>query len=76
MSKQFSSIINDDDYETALARYEVVKNAAKDSPEHKEKMQLVTLIQQYEASKWDLPELDPVELNSIKNEDFYQPDSL
>lgn len=40
-------------------------------------MLLVALIQQYEKSKWDFPQLGPVELIKIRMEDFgYRPTDL
>jgi HTH-type transcriptional regulator/antitoxin HigA len=58
------------EYEKCTARYEEIKNAPKDSDEHKEKMLLVHLISEYENSLWDIPELDPIELIKIRMEDF------
>jgi HTH-type transcriptional regulator/antitoxin HigA len=61
---------NDADYEKACARYEEVKQANKASEEHKEKMLLAFLINQFEEKRLKLPELDPIELIKIRMEDF------
>ncbi|MES2111162.1 MAG: XRE family transcriptional regulator [Bacteroidota bacterium] len=63
-------IENELDYNTASARYEEIKHAAKGTDEHKEKMLLVNLIEKYESSLLDLPEVDPVEMIKIRMEDF------
>jgi HTH-type transcriptional regulator/antitoxin HigA len=70
MSKQWFILENEEDYKAAMERYQKVKNAPNGTSEHKEKMLLVTLIQQYEGSKWNLPELDPIELIKVRMEDF------
>lgn len=61
---------NEKDYKNACARYEEIKNASKNSDEHKEKMLLVLLINKYETQRSTLPELDPVEFIKIRMEDF------
>ena len=77
MNRQWFILETEEEYAAAMGRYEEVKKAVKDSEEYKEKMLLVTLIQQYEASKWDLPELDPIELIKVRMEDFgYRPEDL
>jgi len=63
-------IENELDYNTASARYEEIKHAAKGTDEHKEKMLLVNLIEKYESRLLDLPEVDPVEMIKIRMEDF------
>jgi HTH-type transcriptional regulator/antitoxin HigA len=68
--KQWFLIENQEDYKEATIRYEQIRNAEKGSDEHREKMLLVMLIQQYEERQWNLPELDPVELIKIRMEDF------
>ncbi|WP_423148510.1 helix-turn-helix domain-containing protein [Rubrolithibacter danxiaensis] len=67
---QWFLIESEQDYEKAIARYEEIKRSPKGSEEHKEKLLLVHLISDYENSKWDLPEADPVELIKIRMEDF------
>ena len=59
-----------EDYNRAMQRYEMVKRADKGSDEHREKMLLVALIEQYEKANTDLPDLDPIELIKIRMEDF------
>jgi HTH-type transcriptional regulator/antitoxin HigA len=65
------------DYEKAMDRYQELKYAKKGSVEHKEKMLLVTLIEEYEKANTNLPDLDPIELIKIRMEDFgYQQSDL
>jgi HTH-type transcriptional regulator/antitoxin HigA len=54
----------------AISRYEEVKSAAKETEAHKEKLLLVYLIESYENSLWDLPEVDPIEMIKIRMDDF------
>ncbi|MDQ8006514.1 MAG: XRE family transcriptional regulator [Pedobacter sp.] len=72
MSKtsQWFLLESEQDYNLATSRYEEVKNAQKDSPEHKEKMLLVHLISEYENKEWDLPDVDPIETIKIRMEEF------
>jgi HTH-type transcriptional regulator/antitoxin HigA len=66
-----------EDYNRAIQRYEMVKRADKGSDEHREKMLLVTLIEEYEKANTNLPDLDPIELIKIRMEDFgYQQSDL
>ncbi|RYY05819.1 MAG: XRE family transcriptional regulator [Sphingobacteriaceae bacterium] len=67
---QWFLLESEQEYSAATARYEEIKRASKGSDEHKEKLLLVHLISQYESSRWDLPEVDPVELIKIRMEDF------
>jgi len=53
----------------ALARYETIKYSESEEDE-KEMLLLVHLIEKYENSVWDLPEVDPIELIKIRMEDF------
>lgn len=66
---QWFLIETEQEYENAVARYEEIKHAATGA-DHKEKLLLVHLIQNYENSKWDLPEVDPVEMIKIRMDDF------
>jgi HTH-type transcriptional regulator/antitoxin HigA len=66
---QWFLIETEQEYNEAIARYEVVKYAIE-GEEHKEKMLLVHLINEYENKLWDLPEVDPVEMIKIRMEDF------
>lgn len=76
-NKQWFLIENDKDYQKATERFEAVRTAAKGTSEHKEKLLLAFLINQYEEKLWDIPELDPVELIKIRMEDFgYKPIDL
>ena len=69
-NNQWYLIETDNDYQAATKRFEEIKDATKASPEHKEKLLLAFLINQYENKLWDIPELDPVELIKIRMEDF------
>jgi HTH-type transcriptional regulator/antitoxin HigA len=58
------------EYDAAVKRYEELKFATKGSIAHKEKMLLVHLIADYEGKKWDLAEVDPIEMIKIRMQDF------
>jgi len=66
---QWFLIETEQEYEDAVARYEAIKYATTGA-DQKEKLLLVHLIQNYENSKWDLPEVNPVEMIKIRMEDF------
>ncbi len=70
MINNWSIIENKKTYELACKRYEEVKLVAKGSDEHKEKMLLALLINQYDEKNSSLPEVDPIELIKIRMEDF------
>lgn len=72
MSKttQWFLLENEQEYDLATSRYEEVKYAPKDSPEHREKILLVHLISEYENKQWDLPPVDPIETIRIRMEEF------
>lgn len=63
-------IENDAAYQKAIARYEKIREAEKDSPEHKEKLLLAFLINKYEEELWEMPDIDPIELIKIRMEEF------
>jgi HTH-type transcriptional regulator/antitoxin HigA len=67
---QWYLIETESDYQKALERFQEVKSAKRGTLEHKEKMLLVTLLQQYETSVTNFPVLDPIELIKIRMEDF------
>ena len=74
MKTQWLLIENDNDYRKATKRFEEIKDVTKASPDHKEKLLLTFLINQYEEKLWDIPQLNPVELIKIRMEDFgYKP---
>jgi HTH-type transcriptional regulator/antitoxin HigA len=74
---QWFLIENEQAYNKAVARYEEVKRSSKGTKEHKEKMLLVHLIERYENSLWDFPEVDPIEMIKIRMDDFgYKPSDL
>jgi HTH-type transcriptional regulator/antitoxin HigA len=65
------------DYEKASERFEEIKYAKKGSVDHKEKMLLAFLIDDYGKRNLTLPELDPIEFIKIRMEDFgYKPADL
>ncbi|HTD39244.1 MAG TPA: hypothetical protein VK671_01400 [Mucilaginibacter sp.] len=66
---QWFLIETEQEYNAAIARYEQVKNATTGA-EHKEKLLLVHLIENYENSLWDLPDVNPVEMIKIRMDDF------
>ncbi len=77
IQKQWFLIENDKDYQKITARFEEIKDVVKSSPQHKEKLLLAFLINQYEEKLWNIPKLDPIELIKIRMEDFgYKPTDL
>lgn len=68
--KKWSLIANSEEYQKATERYEEIKEAPKGSEEHKEKMLLVLLINEYEQKQWAFPDVDPIEMIKIRMEDF------
>ena len=70
MATQWYLIDTKKDYEKATERFEEINDAPKNSLEHKEMLLLAFLINQYEVKKWDLPEVDPIEMIKIRMEDF------
>ena len=68
--KQWFLIENKDDYEKATSRYEEIHELIKGMDEHKEKLLLAFLINQYEKKQWSVPEIDPIEMIKIRMEDF------
>jgi HTH-type transcriptional regulator/antitoxin HigA len=63
-------IENDAAYQKAITRYEKIREAEKDSSEHKEKLLLAFLINKYEEELWEMPDIDPIELIKIRMEEF------
>jgi HTH-type transcriptional regulator/antitoxin HigA len=75
--KQWFLIENEKSYTEALNRYEKIKQAKKGTDEHKEKLLVAFLINQYEEKQWDMPDVDPVEFIKIRMEEFgYKPSDL
>jgi HTH-type transcriptional regulator / antitoxin HigA len=68
--KQWFLIESKADYTKATNRYEEIREAKKGSDEHKEKLLLAYLINQYEKKQWSIPEVDPIEMIKIRMEDF------
>ncbi|BAU52815.1 helix-turn-helix domain-containing protein [Mucilaginibacter gotjawali] len=74
---QWFLIDSEQAYDKAIARYEEVKRSPKNTDEHREKMLLVHLIEKYENSLWDFPEVDPIQMIKIRMDDFgYKPSDL
>lgn len=63
-------IENEVDYQRATDRYEAIRQADKGSLEFKEKQLLAVLINHYEQSLWEMPDVDPIELIKIRMEEF------
>jgi HTH-type transcriptional regulator/antitoxin HigA len=75
--KQWFLIENKKNYDEAVNRYEQIKEAKKGTDEHKEKLLLAFLINQYEEQQWDMPDVDPIEFIKIRMEEFgYKPSDL
>lgn len=75
--KQWFIIENETEYKSAVDRYEQIRESQKGTEEHKEKLLLAFLINQYEEKQWDLGEVDPIELIKIRMEEFgYKPVDL
>jgi len=75
--KQWFLIENEKDYKEAVNRYEEIKDVKKGTEEHKEKLLLAYLINQYEEKQWTFSEVDPIEFIKIRMEDFgYKPVDL
>ena len=75
--KQWFIIENRKNYTEALDRYEKIKESKKGTDEHKEKLLLAFLINQYEERRWDMPDVDRVEFIKIRMEEFgYKPSDL
>ena len=75
--KQWFIIETQNEYKYAVDRYEEIREAQKGTEEHKEKLLLAFLINQYEEKKWDLGAVDPIELIKIRMEEFgYKPVDL
>jgi len=68
---------NEEDYEKASERFQEIKYAKKGSIDHKEKMLLAFLIDDYGKKNYSLGEIDPIEFIKIRMEDFgYKPADL
>ena len=75
--KQWFIIETENEYNNAVNRYEEIREAQKGTEDHKEKLLLAFLINQYEEKQWDLGEVDPIELIKIRMEEFgYKPVDL
>lgn len=68
--KQWFIIESKHEYQEAIDRYEGIRESKKGSEEHKEKLLLAFLINQYEEKQWSVPEVDPIEMIKIRMEDF------
>jgi HTH-type transcriptional regulator/antitoxin HigA len=68
--KQWFLIENEEDYGKATNRYEEIREAKKGTEDHREKLLLAFLINEYEEKRWSIPEVDPIEMIKIRMEDF------
>ncbi|GAA4315723.1 transcriptional regulator [Compostibacter hankyongensis] len=74
---QWFLIETEREYRKAMQRYEEVKYAKKGTKDHKEKLLLAKLISEYEEKKWEVPEVDPIQLIITRMEEFgYKPVDL
>ena len=72
--QQWFLIENEASYKKAVARYEQLRESAKGTSEHKEKMLLAYLMNKYQESRWPVSDIDPVEIIKIRMEEFgYKP---
>ncbi len=70
-------IESDTEYQKASDRFEKMKEAKKGTIDHKEKMLLVLLMNEYDQKKWSMPEVNPLEFIKIRMEEFgYKPKDL
>ncbi|HET6996171.1 MAG TPA: transcriptional regulator [Chitinophagaceae bacterium] len=67
---QWFLIENEEGYRKAANRYEEIREAKKGTEDHKEKLLLAFLINEYEEKQWSIPEVDPIEMIKIRMEDF------
>ncbi|MBA4166097.1 MAG: XRE family transcriptional regulator [Chitinophagaceae bacterium] len=58
------------EYDKTYQRFEQVRDAKNGTVQHKEKMLLAFLINQYDLKRWSVPDVDPVELIKIRMEEF------
>lgn len=73
-AQQWFLIENEASYKKAAARYEQLRESAKGTSEHKEKMLLAYLMNKYQETKWPVSDIDPVEIIKIRMEEFgYKP---
>lgn len=72
--QQWFLIENEAAYKKAATRYEQLREAAKGTSEHKEKMLLAYLMNKYQETRWPVTDIDPVEIIKIRMEEFgYKP---
>ena len=77
MEHQWYFIDTEEEYEKACARFQEIKYAKKGDPDHREKMLIAFLVDDYGKRTSTLPELDPIEFIKIRMEDFgYKPADL
>jgi HTH-type transcriptional regulator/antitoxin HigA len=76
-AQQWFLIENETSYKKAAGRYEQLRDSAKGTSEHKEKMLLAYLMNKYQEAKWPISDIDPVEIIKIRMEEFgYKPADL
>ena len=66
---QWFLIETDQEYEKAVERFEQIQYATTGA-DYKEMLLLVHLIENYENSLWDLPEVNPIEMIKIRMDDL------
>ena len=68
--QQWFLIENEAAYKKAVARYELLRESAKGTSKHKEKMLLALLMNKYQETRWPFSDIDPVEIIKIRMEEF------
>jgi HTH-type transcriptional regulator/antitoxin HigA len=68
--QQWFLIENEAAYTKAAARYELLRESARGTLEHKEKMLLALLMNKYQETRWPFSDIDPVEIIKIRMEEF------
>jgi HTH-type transcriptional regulator/antitoxin HigA len=75
--KTWFFVETEEEYDEAMARFEVIRFAKKGTIEHREKILLAHIISEYEKRTYKFEEVDPIEFIKIRMEDFgYKPADL
>lgn len=70
MPDNWTIIETAEEYSEATARFEMINEAKKGTPEFREMKLLALLINQYEKKQWSFPEPDPIEMIRVRMEDL------
>lgn len=75
--KHWLPIHSEQDYKEAQERFEEIYDVEKGHADYREMTLLALLINQYEQKNYSFPEVDPIEMITIRMEDFgYKPADL